>query len=89
MIYNTVVLARTQPELVESAIFVDISPVQTSPSLHSMGALFEAMLNVRVPAELSLSAGRRVAGEQLADTLHPSTQQFILMNLVKDPVDGT
>lgn len=73
----------------ESAIFVDISPVKTSPSLHSMSDLFEAMRKVNVPKELNITAGRRFADDQMMISVKDNaTRQFILMNLMKHP-DGT
>lgn len=68
---------------------MDISPIQSSPSLHSMGYLFDALQNVQVPTELTLGNGRQFAGDQIKHIIsHDITRNFILMNLVKDPVDG-
>ncbi len=73
-----------QPELVDRAIIVDVSPVRSSPSLMSMGEIFAAMTAVDIPDTLKMSEGRELANQQLMKAI-PSkeTRDFVLMNLVK------
>lgn len=63
---------------------MDVSPVRSSPSLISMGKLFEAMTKVEIPDSLKMSEGRELANQQLMNAI-PSkeTRDFVLMNLVK------
>ena len=67
-------------------IIVDIAPVKSSPSLTTMGDLFAAMNKVTIPDDLSASAGRLIADEQLRVSISDKvTRDFILMNLFKNP----
>lgn len=69
----------------EKAIIVDMSPVKESPSLIGMGLIFEQMTKVRIGSDLNMAAGRKLADEQLAETISDKiTRDFILMNLVKN-----
>lgn len=72
----------------ERAIIVDISPIKSSPLLHSMLSIFGAMLSVTVPSHLSLSDGRKLANELLREKMHEDTRAFVMMNFVKR-ADGT
>lgn len=67
----------------ERAIIVDISPIRSSPLLDSMLSIFGSMLSVTVPAELSLSDGRKLANELLRDKMHDETRAFVMMNFTK------
>lgn len=74
--------------MVEKAVIVDISPVKSSPLLEAMDHIFSVMLSVSVPAELSLSDGRKLANEQLKPAMNDETRSFVMMNFVKRP-DGS
>lgn len=77
-----------QPQLVEKAIIVDISPVRSSPQLTSMETIFGSMLEVKVPSELDMKAARSSADKQLQKHItYPETRSFIMMNFVRKP-DG-
>lgn len=79
-----------QPEMVEKAIIVDISPVQTSPLLLAMEGIFGAMKSVRVAADLDMTAARKAANEQLmaTSTMDEGTRSFVLTNFVRKPTGG-
>lgn len=73
-----------QPELVEKAIIVDISPVTTSPALKNMKEIFAAMRRVKIDNGLSAAQGRAVAAEQIEDLIPDKvTRDFILLNLYR------
>lgn len=74
--------------MVEKAVIVDISPVKSSPLLEAMEQIFSAMLSVTVPAELSLSDGRKLANELLRANMNDETRSFVMMNFLKQP-DGS
>lgn len=77
-----------QPTMVEKAIIVDISPVHSSPLLHSMNTIFGAMVEVNVSSELDMKAARNSANDQLKKTItDEGTRGFIMMNFVRHP-DG-
>lgn len=77
-----------QPEMVEKAVIVDISPVRSSTQLQSMKLIFGSMLEVNVPSELNMKAARSLADKQLKKTItNDETRGFIMMNFVKHP-DG-
>lgn len=77
-------VALNYPELIEKLIVVDMSPVRVSPSLTEMIKLFHAMKTVTLDGILTLSKARKIADEQLAQSI-PSERirQFLLMNLVE------
>lgn len=56
--------------------------------LVGMNNMFSAMLSVQVPADLDLSAGRKVANAQLKAVMNDETRAFVMMNFVKKP-DGS
>lgn len=74
--------------MVEKAIIVDISPVKSSPILTDMNTMFGAMLSVKVPADLDLIAGRKLADAQLKAIMNDETRAFVMMNFLKKP-DGS
>lgn len=75
-----------QPQLVEKAIIVDVSPVTTSPALSNMGEIFSAMKRVRFPPNIDLPQARILADKQLKVSIPEQvTRSFILMNLYKTP----
>lgn len=79
---------KFQPEMVEKAIIVDISPVRSSPLLTSMNIIFESMLTVSVPDDLDMRAARKLADSQLKKIItNDETRGFIMLNFVKHP-DG-
>lgn len=53
-----------------------------------MEGMFGAMLSVDVPAQLDLSAGRKLANQQLQSVMNDETRAFVMMNFVKN-ADGT
>ncbi|KAG8236774.1 hypothetical protein J437_LFUL016888 [Ladona fulva] len=57
--------ALKYPHSVEKLIVVDISPVGISPSMGVMKNYFEAMKNVRIENNVTMSAARKTADEQL------------------------
>ncbi|KAJ8956242.1 hypothetical protein NQ318_014974 [Aromia moschata] len=72
------------PELVDKLIIVDISPVRTSPNLTSMPALFQAVENVNLPSNISLSQARAEVDSQLARSIpEKSLRSFLLTNLIQ------
>ncbi|XP_018561000.1 protein ABHD11 isoform X1 [Anoplophora glabripennis] len=82
---RTVMLfALKYPELVDRLIIADISPVRTSPQLDSTPPLFQAMENVNLPIDVSLSKARTLVDTQLSKTIpDKSLRAFLLTNLVQ------
>lgn len=75
-----------QPQLVEKALIVDVSPVTTSPALSNMGEIFSAMKRVRFPSNIDLPEARILADKQLKASIPEQvTRSFILMNLYRAP----
>lgn len=75
-----------QPQLVEKAIIVDVSPVTTSPALSNMGEIFSAMRRVRFVPGTDLAQARVSADKQLQQSIPEQvTRSFILMNLYRAP----
>lgn len=75
-----------QPQLVEKAIIVDVSPVTTSPALSNMGEIFSAMKRVRFAPGIDLAQARVSADKQLQQSIPEQvTRSFILMNLYRTP----
>lgn len=71
-----------QPQLVEKAIIVDVSPVTTSPALKNMGEIFTAMRRVSLPNDIELPQARIMADNQIKEVIPDKvTRNFILMNL--------
>lgn len=65
-------------------MIVDVSPVTTSPALKNMGAIFDAMRNVRIEAGVSAAEARVMADKQTKDMItDKATRDFILLNLYK------
>lgn len=62
-------VALHYPELVEKLVVVDMSPVRTSPQLKEMQKIFHAMSIVKLSESTTLTKARRMAEEQLADTI--------------------
>ncbi|KZC08585.1 PREDICTED: alpha/beta hydrolase domain-containing protein 11 [Dufourea novaeangliae] len=80
-------IALHYPELVEKLIVVDMSPVRTSPQLMEIEKIFNAMRMVKLTGSPTLTKARRMAEEQLADTIKSLTfRQFLIMNLVEADV---
>lgn len=77
-------LALNYPELVEKLVAIDMSPINSSPSLVSMLSIFEAMRNVKVEENVSLSKARKMTDQQLSASISsPAIRQFLLTNLVE------
>lgn len=73
-----------QPELVEKAVIVDVSPVTSSPALKNMGEIFAAMRRVKIDLGLSAAEGRAMADKQIMDFIPDKvTRDFILLNLYR------
>ncbi|XP_013103016.2 protein ABHD11 [Stomoxys calcitrans] len=82
-------MALKYPELVESGIIVDISPLELPRDFEAMEQIFGAMKNLRVPSELSMAEGRKYAEVEMKKAIPSNeTVDFILLNLRKNP-DGT
>ncbi|XP_034490413.1 protein ABHD11 [Drosophila innubila] len=80
--------ALTNPHLVDRLIVVDISPVSIPRTIDDMDGIMSAMLEVSLPAELSLSEGRQRSKKQLLKTVGADSVDFILLNLRKRPQTG-
>ncbi|TDG39732.1 hypothetical protein AWZ03_013847 [Drosophila navojoa] len=76
------------PDLVERLIVVDISPVYIPGTIEDMTGIFQAMLQIDMPPDMSLSQGRQAAKEKLGETVDRSSVDFILLNLRKRPKTG-
>lgn len=77
-------LALNYPELVEKLLVVDMSPARASPSLMQMMSIFKAMRSVTLDGSPSLTKARKMAEEQLMESVKPLTlRQFLTMNLVE------
>lgn len=73
-----------QPELVEKAVIVDVSPVTSSPALKNMGEIFAAMRRVKIDSGLSAAEGRAMADKQIMEFIPDKvTRDFILLNLYR------
>ncbi|XP_073825394.1 sn-1-specific diacylglycerol lipase ABHD11 [Musca autumnalis] len=82
-------MALKYPQLVESSVIVDISPIHLPRDFYEMEQIFNAMLSLRVPAELSMADGRKYAEVEMKKAVaSKETIDFILLNLRKNP-DGT
>ncbi|XP_031835129.1 sn-1-specific diacylglycerol lipase ABHD11 [Nomia melanderi] len=80
-------VALHYPELVEKLVVVDMSPVRTSPQLKEMEKIFHAMRSVNLNGNPTLTKTRRMAEEQLMDTIKSvSLCQFLIMNIVEADV---
>ncbi|KAM8720763.1 hypothetical protein ACLKA7_006752 [Drosophila subpalustris] len=80
--------ALSNPQLVDRLIVVDISPVSIPKTIDDMTGIMGAMLEVSLPAELSLSEGRQKSKKQLLKTVGADSVDFILLNLRKRPQTG-
>ncbi|XP_012250645.2 protein ABHD11 isoform X2 [Athalia rosae] len=77
-------LALNHPELVDKLVTIDISPVSSSSSLLSMTSIFEAMKNVTLEQNVTLSKARKTTDQQLSTTIKSTAvRQFLLTNLVE------
>ncbi|XP_075152139.1 sn-1-specific diacylglycerol lipase ABHD11 [Haematobia irritans] len=82
-------MALKYPELVESGVIVDISPLTLPRDFQAMEDIFVAMKTLRVPPELSMAEGRKYAEVEMKKAIPSNeTVDFILLNLRKNP-DGT
>lgn len=73
----------------EKAIFVDISPIASSPSLTSMVSLFDSMKSAKLPSNLTPSQARSVVDQHLQKAINTrSIRDFLLTNLVQNS-DGS
>lgn len=73
-----------QPELVEKAVIVDVSPVTSSPALKNMGEIFTAMRRVKIDLGVTAAEGRAMADKQIMDFIPDKvTRDFILLNLYR------
>ncbi|KAM7148055.1 sn-1-specific diacylglycerol lipase ABHD11 isoform 2-T2 [Molossus nigricans] len=80
---TAMLLALQRPELVERLVAVDISPVETTPSL-DFPAYMAAMKAIDIPDEVSRSCARKLADKQLSSLIQdPAVRQFLLTNLVE------
>lgn len=81
-----------QPELVESAVIVDISPfsnVHFAGSTEAMTDLLRALQGITIDSSLSPSAARKVVDEEISSIMtEKATRDFILLNLYKDEHSG-
>ena len=62
-------MCSLQPNLVNSLIVVDISPIRTSPAILEMTQLFNAMLTVKLENNIPLSKARKDVDAQLAKVI--------------------
>ncbi|XP_059622851.1 protein ABHD11 [Phlebotomus argentipes] len=80
--------ALRYPELVESAVIVDISPfssVHFAGSLDAMKDLLKTLQRISLDASLAPSVARKQVDEQISDIMpDKATRDFILLNLYKD-----
>lgn len=74
--------ALHHPKLVEKLIVVDMSPVRTSPSLIEMEKIFQAMRTVKLSGGTTLTKARKLAEEQLADTIKPLSLRQVNISYV-------
>lgn len=58
-----------QPQLVNSLVVVDISPVRTSPAIIELTQMFNAMLSVKLENNIPLSSARNIVDKQLLDVI--------------------
>lgn len=83
-------LALQHPDLVEKLVSVDMSPVTNSPSLISMVSIFEAMRNVTVEENVSLSKARKMTDQQLSASINsPAIRQVEFFTVLIVGVDST
>lgn len=77
-------LALKNPELVDRAIIIDISPIAVPGDFHHMDEIFKAMDKVQIPTKYSMGEGRKIAENQIKKAVGvQATVEFILMNLRK------
>ncbi|EDV92051.1 protein ABHD11 [Drosophila grimshawi] len=80
--------ALSHPEICERLIVVDVSPVAIPRTVNEMSGIFNAMLDISLPANVAQSKGRQIAKEALLKTVDRDTVDFILLNLRKKPDTG-
>lgn len=77
--------ALKRPDVVDRLIVVDISPLST-PLRNPTVSYLDALQNVPLSSNVSLSAARKQADQHLASVIQDAgMRQFLLTNLVKDP----
>uniref|UniRef100_A0A1B0CUN3 sn-1-specific diacylglycerol lipase ABHD11 n=1 Tax=Lutzomyia longipalpis TaxID=7200 RepID=A0A1B0CUN3_LUTLO len=80
--------ALEYPELVESAIIVDISPFSNAHfvgNLNDMKELLKTLQNISIDPKLTPSAARKVADTKISGIMREkATRDFILLNLYKN-----
>lgn len=78
------VIFHTQPDLVEKAIILDISPVSIPRDFSQMEKIFLAMKNISVPPNTSMPEGRAIVEKQIKSAVEDKgTVDFIMLNLKK------
>ncbi|XP_030376023.1 protein ABHD11-like [Scaptodrosophila lebanonensis] len=79
-------LALTQPQLVHRLIISDISPITLPSNMHKMTRVFQTMLSISIPTELTLGQARQLIKPDLDKvTGDERSSQLILTNLTKLP----
>ncbi|KAI8116000.1 hypothetical protein FF38_01109 [Lucilia cuprina] len=77
-------LALKYPEYVENGIIVDISPISVPRDFFEMEQIFHAMKNLKIPSDLTIGDGRKLAELELKKVVsQKETVDFILLNLRK------
>ncbi|XP_046803333.1 protein ABHD11 [Lucilia cuprina] len=77
-------LALKYPEYVENGIIVDISPISVPRDFFEMEQIFHAMKNLKIPSDLTIGDGRKLAEMELKKVVsQKETVDFILLNLRK------
>uniref|UniRef100_A0A1B0DGD2 sn-1-specific diacylglycerol lipase ABHD11 n=1 Tax=Phlebotomus papatasi TaxID=29031 RepID=A0A1B0DGD2_PHLPP len=80
--------ALEYPELVESAVIVDISPfsnVHFAGSTEAMSDLLRTLQGITIDPSLSPSAARKLVDQEISSIMtDKATRDFILLNLYKD-----
>ncbi|XP_055705842.1 protein ABHD11-like isoform X2 [Phlebotomus papatasi] len=84
--------ALEYPELVESAVIVDISPfsnIHFAGSTEAMSDLLRTLQGITIDPSLSPSAARKLVDEEISSIMtDKATRDFILLNLYKDENSG-
>ncbi|XP_023158477.1 protein ABHD11-like [Ceratitis capitata] len=76
--------ALKHPELVDRAIIIDMSPITLPQDFHLLEEICKAMESINIPAKYSLSEGRKLAEDQVKDSVGALvTVQYLIMNLKK------
>ncbi|KAH8417253.1 hypothetical protein KR222_007181, partial [Zaprionus bogoriensis] len=84
-------LALTNPDLVERAIFVDITPGRLPRRIMKSNRILQAMLNVlpTIPPEFSLEEGRKFITPTFAKMLTTDLDLILIVFSLKKNADGT